>query len=572
MAVNLTGLASGFDWSSFVDQMMEVERAPQRQLRTEQSTLQQRSNAYNSLKTELGVLQGRAAALKDTALYDSRTVSTADATLATAKVDAGAALGSYKLTIAQLATASRLQGAANVGQRLNATSDVSALTLSSAGFPSAVTAGTFTVNGAQVTIATSDTLQAVFDKIATATGNTVSGSYNPDTDKITLTSTSGPVVLGSATDTSNFLQVARLYNNGTATTSSSVALGGVRQTATLASANLTTAISDGGSGAGEFKINGVSITFNASTDTISSVLNRINNSTAGVSASYDSVNDRFVLTNKTTGDMGVAVQDVTGNFLAATGLTTATLSRGSNLQYTINDGDTLISQSNTITEASSGISGLSVTAVAQGTTTITVAADTAKIKTAITSFIDAYNRAQAMIDTQTASSTDAKGVVTAGTLATDSSASDIATRLRSLAFSPISGLTTGFDHLADLGIDTSGDDNKLTLDDSALLDEALVNDPSGVRALFTDATKGVATRLDSYLESTIGESGTLITHQSNLTKQSSDIDTQIADLERIVQANREQMIARFIAMETAQAKLNSQLNFLQSQLGNSSSK
>ncbi len=267
MAVNLTGLASGFDWSSFVDQMMEVERAPQRQLRTEQSTLQQRNNAFSSIKTELGVLQSRVTALKDTTLYDSRTVSTADATVATAKVDTGAALGSYKLTITQLATASKLNGVSNVGQRLSATSDVSAVTLSSAGFSSAVTAGTFTVNGAQVTIATSDTLQAVFDKIATATGNTVTASYNPDTDKITLTSSGGPVVLGTATDTSNFLQVARLYNNGTVTTSSSVALGGVRQTATLASANLATAISDGGNGAGEFKINGVSIAFNASTDT-----------------------------------------------------------------------------------------------------------------------------------------------------------------------------------------------------------------------------------------------------------------------------------------------------------------
>ena len=36
-----------------------------------------------------------------------------------------------------------------------------------------VTAGTFTINGAQINIATTDTLQDVFDHIASATGNAV---------------------------------------------------------------------------------------------------------------------------------------------------------------------------------------------------------------------------------------------------------------------------------------------------------------------------------------------------------------------------------------------------------------
>jgi hypothetical protein len=44
----------------------------------------------------------------------------------------------------------------------------------------------------------------------------------------------------------------------------------------------------------------------------------------------------------------------------------------------------------------------------------------------------------------------------------------------------------------------------------------------------------------------------LITKQENNTKQSANIDTQVADLERIVQANRDRMIASFIAMESAQ--------------------
>jgi flagellar hook-associated protein 2 len=68
-------------------------------------------------------------------------------------------------------------------------------------------------------------------------------------------------------------------------------------------------------------VNGVTINYNTSTDSIQNVLDRITNSTAGVAASYDSLNNHFVLTDKTTGDVGISVQDVAGkgNFAAATG-------------------------------------------------------------------------------------------------------------------------------------------------------------------------------------------------------------------------------------------------------------
>lgn len=570
--LSLSGLASGFDWKSLVEQLVEVERVPQKRLRAEQDVLEQRNNAYGSIKTELAVLQSRVAVLQEADLYGSRTASTSDSSVATATAGTGAANGSYVFNILQLATASARTGTANVGSPLSATSDVSGLVLSEAGFATAVTAGTFTVNGQQVTLATTDTLQAVFDKIAAATGNAVTAGYDPETDTITLTS-SGEIVLGSATDTSNFLQVAKLYNNGSGSVSSAGALGGVRLAAALSASNLATAVSDGGSGAGEFKINGVSIRFNAATDTLASILTRINNSAAGVTASYDPTRDRFVLTNKVTGDMNIALEDVTGNFLAATGLSSSTLTRGQNLLYTVNGGDTQVSQSNTISEASSGIAGLSVTALQAGQVTVSVETDTGAIKSAMKGFIDAYNRVQSLIDRETASSTDAKGVVTAGVLATDGDAEEIARTLRRLVYSQVTGLDGVLDHLADLGITTTGDNDELTLSDEDALDEALRSNLESVKELFADETSGIATSLAAYLERTIGDDGTLIAKQDALTKQASAIDTQIADLERIVQANRQRMLDQFAAMEAAQQKLNQQLQFLlQQNFGISSSR
>jgi len=561
MDLGLSGLASGFDWRSFIDQLIEVERAPQKALRNEQTRIQERNNAYRSLETELKVLQNRLGDLLKPDLYTSRKTSVADTNVLTAEAASSAAPGTYTIEIIQRATAARWQGTADVGAALSPSGDVSSLTLASAPFATAVTAGTFTVNGKQVSIETTDTLQAVFDKIAAATGGQVTASYDAATDRITLSSGS-EIVLGSASDTSNFLQVARLYNNGTGTVTSAGSLGALQINATLSNANFATAVTDGGSGAGEFRINGVSITYNASTDTLAAVLDRINQSAAGVYATYDALGDRIVLTNKSTGDLGIALEDVTGNFLAAAGLTTGTLQRGQNLQFKVNGGDTLVSTSNTITEASSGIAGLTLTALTEGTTTVTVEQDTDKVKSTIQSFLEAYNKVQSMLDDYTSSTTDSKGVVSAGVLAGESDANEIASRLRALAYQQVSGLSSVADHLADLGITTSGEDNELTLSDESALDELLRNNLAAVQQLFTGEGVGLAVRLNDYVEQLVGEDGTLIQKQANLARQSSDIDEQIAEMERLLEQNRQRMIEQFTAMEQAQARINQQLQYL----------
>lgn len=569
MDLGLSGLVSGLDWRSLVDQLADAERTPQTRLRSEQNTLGRQNTAYAAIQTQLEALQTRVTALKESALYDTRLTSSNDDSLATATAAAGTTLGSYSFNVTQLATAAKQVGTAGAGSSLSATNDVSGLVLGDAAFATAITAGTITVNGKQITIATTDTLQTVFDNIQVATGSEVTGSYNATTDTITLSS-ANPIVLGSATDSSNFLNVARLNNNGTGTVTSAAALGVIKLAASLSSANFATPILDGGSGTGEFKINGVSITF-ATTDTVSSVLKRINDSAAGVTASYDTVNDRFVLANKVTGDIGIALEDVSGNFLAGSGLTGGALTRGQNLLYSVDGGGQLISQSNTITEASSSIAGLAVTATAVGTTSITVSSDTSTIKTAINDFITEYNKVQSIIDTQTASTTDAKGKVTAGILAGTGDADDIATRLRRAVTGEVAGLTAVLNQLEDLGIISNGSDNSIKIDDETKLDNALANNLTTVKNVFSDATNGLAAKLSTLLDNIIGDSGSLVARQENLSKQSAAIDVQVADLERIVLANRDRMITSFIAMETAQAQINQQMQYLQNQFGGSSS-
>jgi flagellar hook-associated protein 2 len=121
----------------------------------------------------------------------------------------------------------------------------------------------------------------VFGKINEATDGEVTASYDAENDKIILTKSSGELVLGSSADTSNFLQAAKLYNNGSNSIVSADALGRIKVNSTLNSANFATGIQGS---SGEFKINGVSISWNT-TDRVSDVLDRINNSNAGVIAS-----------------------------------------------------------------------------------------------------------------------------------------------------------------------------------------------------------------------------------------------------------------------------------------------
>ncbi len=566
----ISGLASGFDWQTVVTQLVAIERSPERQLQAQQSALAQQNIAWGGIKTELGTLQNALAVLKEPNFFDSRTATSSDTTLASATADSGTAVGTYSFSVSQLATAAAWKGTTGISGSLNSTDDVSALTLSAASFAQTVTAGKFTVNGKQITIATGDTLKSVFDQINTATAGAVTAGYSSASDKITLSSGSA-ITLGSSADTSNFLQVAKLSNNGTNAITSSAKLGSAQAKHVLSAGNFATAISDGGSGSGAFTINGVSISFSASSDSLNDVVNRINSSAAGVTAAYDVINNRLSLTNKTTGDLGISMADSTGNFLAATGLTSGTLSSGKNLLYTINGGPALSSQSNSITGDSSGLPGLSVTALVKGDFSVTVAGDTAKIKTGITNFVNTYNSVQAKLNTESASTTDSTGTVKSGTLAGDQDAGSLNSRLRDLMNSTIGGMSGTLKRLESLGFVSNGYDDSLSTTDLSGLDSALSSNLPGLKDLFSNTSTGLAVQMDTFLTNTIGTSGSLVAHQSNLTKQSTDIDTQISAMESQILVYQQQLTDGFVAMEVARSNTNQQLAYLTKTFGGTSS-
>lgn len=558
-SLQVAGLASGFDWKSFVDQIMDVERAPADRLEREKATNSQKVTQLSTLGTRIADLRSAAQALQVATLFGQRTtsLSVANSTWSAAAAT-DTATGAYTIAVSQLATQAKLAGAADVGRALNPSgNDVSGLTLANLPVAQAVTAGTFSVNGQRVTVALTDSLQSVFDAISTATGGDVTASYDHTTDRITLVSTDGPVMLGAANDTSNFLRALKLGNNGTDTVTSSAALGSVKTSATLANANLSTAITAvDGAGAGSFTINGVAISYNVNTDTVASVASRINASSAGVTAAYDAANDKMVLTNKSTGDLGISVSEAAGGLLGALGLTSGTtFTRGDNAEFTLNGGATLTSTSNTLDSSAHGVDGLSVTVNSEQTQTIAVGTDTTAVKTKVQGFIDSFNAVQQFLDSVTKITTDSKGKVTAAVLANNREVQEWGRSLRTMAFASISGLTGSIGRLDDLGIDFKAGTNELTIKDSTKLTARLADATADVAAFFTTGTSGFGAKFDTFLGNVVTQNNE---QQTRLNKANTGIDDQIAAIERRLKQQRALLESAFIAMENAQSTLKQQ--------------
>ena len=560
MGVTLSGLNGGMDWRSIVDQLIALDRIQITDLEDEKLVNETKISTINNVGSRMEDLDSALDALSDDEAFFGRTQSLADpdSTILSALARDRTLTGDYEFNITQLATQSTRDGTTNISNTLASSNDVSGVTVGTMSTSVQVTEGTFTVNGAQVTIETSDSLQDVFDAVSTATGGDVTASYDSSTDSITMTSASSAnVVLGSPTDTSNFLVATKLFSNGTDTTSSTSALGALRFSDTLADANFATAVS----GSGTISINGVDINYE-STDTINSVIQSINDSSAGVTASYDAESDQIKLRNDATGSFGLTVTDVSGNLGEALGIASGgTVAVGVNAQYTLNGGATRTSNSNNLTSDSHGIEGLTVTAMELGSETVTVSVDNSDAKSKIETFISEYNDLIDYLENNTEISVDDSGDIETGLLSDNREMSRAISDLRRSLITTASG--DNIRRLQDMGIDFESGTNKLEIDDEILLDDALEEFAADVDDVFNNPTNGIYAQVETVLDRFIEDDATIDTQTDSLKNTNDDIDDQIDQLERFIASKEQSMIDSFLAMEQAQQEFNNQLQAIQ---------
>jgi hypothetical protein len=169
-----------------------------------------------------------------------------------------------------------------------------------------VTTGSFTVNGATISVnAVTDSLQSIVDRINQSSAG-VTASYDAGTDKLTLTTVADSeddIVV--ANDTTGLLSAVELAGATTVK-------GNVRDDQQV----LTKTTRFAGVSSGSFAVNGQSIAVNAATDTLQTLVTRINAAGAGVTAAYDAAQDKLVFTPGTAGATLVLEGDTSG-FLAA---------------------------------------------------------------------------------------------------------------------------------------------------------------------------------------------------------------------------------------------------------------
>jgi flagellar hook-associated protein 2 len=101
---SISGLSSGIDTATIIDQLMAIERQPQNRLKTQLSISDARKTVLSDIQTRLKNLQLAVQDLKSSTLWlNTQTVDVTDSTKLTATRTAPAGTGSYAITATTLA-------------------------------------------------------------------------------------------------------------------------------------------------------------------------------------------------------------------------------------------------------------------------------------------------------------------------------------------------------------------------------------------------------------------------------------------------------------------------------------
>jgi flagellar hook-associated protein 2 len=348
------------------------------------------------------------------------------------------------------------------------------------------------------------------------------------------------------------------------------------------------------------------IQFDPNVDSLNTLIDKINNSSAGVVAFYDSQTGKVSLAAKNTGDAPgaeIVIDDTADKFLidvlhlskdsdAAAG---ASLGRtGKNAEFIINGLST--SRSTNVFQINGYEYTLKQTTSSE--VTITSSTDVDAIFNSIKAFVDKYNEVIGKINAELKEeryrdypplTDEQKEAMTekqielweekakSGLLRGDSILSSGLSKMRMDLYTKVEGanITSGFSQLAEIGITTSPnylDGGKLIIDETKLR-EKIQENPDAIYRLFNnDSTnyseKGIARRLRDTIKNTIGKieqkaGKTLWTnHQFAIGRDLIQIENQIDRFEDRLKQIEDRYWRQFTAMEKAIQRANEQSMYL----------
>lgn len=325
----------------------------------------------------------------------------------------------------------------------------------------------------------------------------------------------------------------------------------------------------------------VSVTIDATNNTLSGVRDAINKANAGVTASIvnDGTTNRLLIASNTTGltagDISVSVTDSgAGGTNALSTLDGASLVQvlpPLDAQFSVN-GLAITRSTNKITDVIDGVTlnlNKAGTLATPVTAQLTISRNTNAIQTAITGFVNNYNTVIKQIASLSAYNADTK---TASILTGDSTLRTIQNRLQSLVAGTVSGLSGNIGRLSDIGVAVQKD-GTLSLNTSKL--QVALGDPNtDVAGLFTSTTtgnEGIAVNFYNVLDSFVDDTGLIASRTDGITQTIKNLTNQqnaLSDRLTAIEANyRKQFSAldtTIASMQSTQSYLTQQLDYLKS--------
>lgn len=390
-------------------------------------------------------------------------------------------------------------------------------------------------------------------KVATSTG-AVAGSYAVQVNRLAVGQTVTGSTLASASDT-------------------------------LSEGTLTIELGSYGSGdpAADFTTkadtSAVSISIGAGETSLSAIRDKINAAGAGVTATLvtDASGTRLSLRSSETGAENafrISVSESADDGDSATGLSSlaydataasSPMSRSTtaaNADLTIN-GIAVSSATNTLNNVVDGLT-LTLSKTTTSAVDVTVAEDSAAIKTAITDFVTAFNSLASYIKTQTAYNADSK---TAGSLQGDQSTLALQSQLRSILNQGSTASST-WSRLSDIGIAMKSDG---TLETSTTkLDNAMGNLGELRKLLATDgsaaADSGFVRRFKRLADSVLASDGVFATRTAGLQSSIDRNEKSQEAMELRLEKTQTRLQSQYSALDTTMSKLNNLSSYLTQQI------
>src|SRR5690554_1282831 len=333
--------------------------------------------------------------------------------------------------------------------------------------------------------------------------------------------------------------------------------------------------------AGTIRVNGEAITVTAE-DTLESIAQKINTAAdAGVNAAVVRVGEedyRLVLTGKETGAANRIILEDDGGVLAGLGFLDDMGEVKNQLQAA---GDALLEVNGLEVSRSTNIIDDLITDVTlelekEGAVTLTLDVDKEKVVEAVEKFVEEYNGAMNLIRNNLAYDTTTKE---AGILFGDSPLIQIQSQLRAFFSRTVEGVEPEVNQLGLVGLQTAaGVDGAQTGRwefDTDKFREKMETHFDEVAKLFGAETvpegEGIFAALSATLFEWTRSSGLVRTKTDSLETRIGDMDERIESLERRLMQREEYHMQKFIALEVMLARMQTQSNWLSSQISTLSS-